>query len=689
MGCTFKVFLMAIISASLGCSLNTRITQLSSSSSSGSSGSFKVKFDQKPSAIVTTNLATFTVLGEGVTQYRYKFGFSHLVNCQSPDSYTNPVPVVAPIALSLGLGDGVYKICLVGGTASDVWQGFDKPLTYTWKLDSIAPTLNFVSPMQGDYLRYERMSSHPIEVSCTEAELDVVVTATSVVTSATVSGNATCVGGKAVAQLNLSTFPDGDVKLKATQIDASSNTGNANEITVGKSSEFQIVDIVFNASATSLQLEWGIRGHYFPLFYDLAYTVSPTAAPADCSQGTVVQNIPGSDITQTLLPNLTPTSLYQIRVCPHDPSGLIMESKAAYIEAYLGDGNSRIITLHNEPNPGGAAKGSPFGSASTFVGDTNADGFDDVVYHDHAAQFRVLAGGSNAKILTIAMTSKQIWKTGDINSDGKADYVLSSPASNSVRIADAASGALLLTIPPPSGVTSFGTEVMSFGDYDSDGKDDYWISSLVTGLNLKRYYIISGAAGAVLAQIESPNSTDRFQIYDIGDFNGDGQNDYALLDGRNITVKSRSGAVVQDFPNFFESQWQYSDLFEIGDINGDGKVEIAAKGIIEDLPKIKIISSATITDRQMVFRGSSINDFGSYLWVIPDQNADGIKDYFYSDNLEKTAILYSLIDGKTGVTMGAITTGPGAFKKRRGDYNNDGVLDFLIGVIVYSIHNAF
>jgi len=136
---------------------------------------------------------------------------------------------------------------------------------------------------------------------------------------------------------------------------------------------------------------------------------------------------------------------------------------------------------------------------------------------------------------------------GDLDADSKDDVVVGEPASgiggtDSGRIwaYSGAGGALLWDTPGPNAGDSLGTSLMGIGDIDGDLVPDIAAGAAGGAGGKGRVYLLSGADGSVIGQLDGENVGDQFgYAMTSGDFNLDGTKDlivsapgYGSDDGR-------------------------------------------------------------------------------------------------------------------------------------------------------------
>jgi hypothetical protein len=129
---------------------------------------------------------------------------------------------------------------------------------------------------------------------------------------------------------------------------------------------------------------------------------------------------------------------------------------------------------------------------------------------------------------------------GDVNADGFDDLVVGSPGDGSfagaVRVYSGADGSILYHVPGSASSARLGETVAGVGDVDADGVPDFAAAApgtTVAGVTAAgEVFVWSGATGAVLLQIQGQQNSEALtrEIEGVGDFDGDGHDDFAFGD---------------------------------------------------------------------------------------------------------------------------------------------------------------
>ncbi len=201
------------------------------------------------------------------------------------------------------------------------------------------------------------------------------------------------------------------------------------------------------------------------------------------------------------------------------------------------------------------------------AGDTNGDGFDDIIvgiWSDddngtNSGSARVFSGADGSILLMINGDNigdelgRSVAGAGDVNRDGFDDVIVGAPNddnlgnnSGSARVVSGVDGAVLYVFNGTSSVDLFGTSVGGAGDFNGDGYAD-----IVVGMPLEdngapntgTVQVFSGADGSILAQVDGSNSGDFLgaATASAGDFNGDGFGDIVIGNSLNDTNGADAG----------------------------------------------------------------------------------------------------------------------------------------------------
>ena len=234
-----------------------------------------------------------------------------------------------------------------------------------------------------------------------------------------------------------------------------------------------------------------------------------------------------------------------------------------------------------------------FGSnqSTTNIGDFNGDGDSDVAFLNPAGRVEVLDNGTS--IFTGSGSSLSSFSAvGDTNNDGFSDVIAGSPFSNSgegltnLITGDNASPGQISVTGLAAGVglgttDNFGSSVTGIGDFDGDGKSDYAVgaSGFDSGFaNIGKVIINFGGGGSTDIDGHFSSQLLGTQVVGIGDINGDGFSDLLISGDPSVSetyiiTGNAPGAVAADtsgVSNKINTTQNIITSNGVGDINGDG-----------------------------------------------------------------------------------------------------------------------
>jgi hypothetical protein len=260
------------------------------------------------------------------------------------------------------------------------------------------------------------------------------------------------------------------------------------------------------------------------------------------------------------------------------------------------------------------------GTSVAAAGDLNGDGVPDVLAGLPHYTFKILnpqtefissgkayvfSGKDGTVLLTLiapgpeenARVGYSVAGLGDINSDGKPDFVIGAPGKNigvgeggktDVGVAyffSGADGSLIRTVSDPDATINarFGFAVANAGDVDGDGVAD----ALIGAPGKAQAFVFSGKSGLLLRTLSSSvkETTNSFGSAVAGgrDFDGDGKLDYVV--GAPLLKNSQGGVFIfrgsdgkllrrLRFPAPQNFALAGASVAAIGDVTGDGRADI-------------------------------------------------------------------------------------------------------------------
>ena len=302
--------------------------------------------------------------------------------------------------------------------------------------------------------------------------------------------------------------------------------------------------------------------------------------------------------------------------------------------------------VYSLSSPNAAGNGA-FGKSISMAGDTNNDGFSDILVgasHEspgaspsYAGRAYLFSGATGEALYTFASPNEQtdsrfgcgVAMAGDVNNDGYLDIIIgarweSHDATKAGRayVFSGQTGELLHTLvsPEPAPYGSFGDAVAGVGDVNNDGHDDVlvgasWMNPWSAPEGEGKAYLFNGSDGTLIYTLVSPNDSNGFlgnAVSKLGDVNDDGFLDVLVgawrenpgsspLDaGRAYVFSGQAGDVLHTLssPNEEANGWFGAAVAGIGDIDND-----AVADILIGAPKEDPGGSPRDTGRAYVFSG--------------------------------------------------------------------------------------
>ena len=260
------------------------------------------------------------------------------------------------------------------------------------------------------------------------------------------------------------------------------------------------------------------------------------------------------------------------------------------------------------------------GTSVAAAGDLNGDGVPDVIvgvpHHKFLDQENdieivnvgrayVFSGQDGTVLLTLdvpgpeenARAGLSVVSLGDINADGKPDFVIGAPGKN-IGVGEAgktdvgvayfysgADGSLIRTLSDPDSTVDarFGYAIANAGDVDGDGVSD----ALIGAPGKAQVFVFSGKTGFLLFTIASPfqEKTNSFGYAVAGgrDLDGDGKPDFVVgsplmkdSQGGAFIFKGKNGRLLRNLrvtsPRKFARMG--ASIAVIDDVTGDGQADI-------------------------------------------------------------------------------------------------------------------
>ena len=316
------------------------------------------------------------------------------------------------------------------------------------------------------------------------------------------------------------------------------------------------------------------------------------------------------------------------------------------------------------------AQGESFGQVLEAIGDVNSDGISDwavglpsTSLGLQPGEARVFSGSDGAYLYSVfgrvgeSLFGTAITGLPDWNGDGIDDWAVSTQGVRA-QVLSGMDGGLLREFIAPFHAINFGVDLKDGGDWNQDGIPDLAVGNPYSlGNSLGQVLIYSGApfAGIVGGMLGfSPGFGSDFVRID--DWNGDGLEDWALMDPDSNFVQIHAGgngALIRQFPSALQGSG--GTIWTIGDVNGDGFRELAISSRHEGLGigSVRILAGGSGRQIMTVLgeRGVGNVPIGLGLAVLDagDINSDGFDDFLISKWRSGTVTAYA---GGPGSVLG-------------------------------------
>jgi len=308
------------------------------------------------------------------------------------------------------------------------------------------------------------------------------------------------------------------------------------------------------------------------------------------------------------------------------------------------------------------------------------------------------SGSANATSLNgpgnVFLTANVIVNTGggvpvsevaaDFSGDGKQDLAVTNTGCNTCG----------LTILRGNGDGTFqaplftanlgGPYYVASGDFNGDGKQDLAVIGFVpTNLNTAAVFILLGNGDGTFTLKTTLTGISNPQSLTLGDFNGDGKLDMAVVDRttNSVSVFLGNGDGTMQAPiNTSGLGIGAATYVAAADFNKDNKLDL----VLSDQSNSQVVVLLGNGDGHFqAARSIALNSGGGFDVAVGDFNGDGLPDIVASSPIAQAVIiLLGKGDGsfQPAISYSAGQLGGGATNLAVGDFNKDGKLDILTSI---------
>ena len=341
------------------------------------------------------------------------------------------------------------------------------------------------------------------------------------------------------------------------------------------------------------------------------------------------------------------------------------------------------------------------GNAQIVVGDVNGDKKDDIIVaHQNgyggciSSCFDVLISNGDGTFTlgtNYSITSNYIGggTLADVNADGKLDVVVADQNSPTNVWTLLGNGDGTFQLPTPVTLSGNGGYNGVFADFNGDGFLD--LADIDFGTNQVTIYLSTSATA--YASGVSPGGADQPCSMTAGDLNGDGRPEIVTAncysDNISVYVNHGDGSFKAEFAYWGalnvalgDAANVWPEAVTIADVNGDGKADVISSNI--DGGDVTILLGNGDGTVQEPTIGYVIGGYPRNPAIVADFNGDGLPDILVPDNEFSLVYLKGYGDGtfRSGLNYySPIQDDQGAYSLgiATGDFNGDGIPDFVIG----------
>jgi len=310
-----------------------------------------------------------------------------------------------------------------------------------------------------------------------------------------------------------------------------------------------------------------------------------------------------------------------------------------------------------------------------IAGDLNGDGKIDLITASLGqSNFSVLLGKGDGTFQTAVsyptLGGPVQLATADVNRDSHTDVVVTNSEQNTVQVFLGNGDGTLRTGSYPAGLS---LESITSGDFNGDGNPDF----AIVGNGTVSIYLGDGHGGfRSTGGFSDGGGSPLFESIVAGDFNNDGKID--LVVGSSIISLSESSQIFLGNGDGTFQQAKLLGTYGSGhllafDLNGDGNLDVVSA--FESGVEVNFgIGSASFVPVDLTGSGALVDV------AVGDFNGDGKLDIAVAA-IGNVEVFLGNGDGTFQSEITSPVSGPGVFSLAVGDFNGDGILDLAVGSI--------